>query len=678
MKILFKIVLLLFSPVLTKAQLSNIDSLKAVFNNAPDGQLKFQAGNNIYYYYQELNRDSALHYTGLQLEIAKRKNNKIAEGVASVNKSYQLMGLGKYADALKCLQQAFLIAEDIRNEKQEQWENFLTAFKGNHRLLLLSYAHHMYALLMLNTENLEQQILHFKIAGEIGKEINYLPRIQLAYLNLGQSYLDANKLDSALYFEKEAERVALEATARSFRLSKVYLGTIEMHLGDIYKALNNDTMSLAYYYKSFKTSSENNNRTSLGRLCYRLTRYHLQTANKDSALYYSLKNLILVQTLGQVSGKELNLGSAYENVYLSYKLNNQFDSAFKYQGLALIFKDSLSRVRIRNLAEFQNLTYGEQLRLQTLESEKVNYQNKVRTYFLLAGITVLLLLALIIYRNNRQKHKANIQLEQAYNDLKATQQQLIQSEKMASLGELTAGIAHEIQNPLNFVNNFSEVNTELIDELEQEASKGNLDGVRAITKDIKENEQKINHHGKRADAIVKGMLQHSRSSSGQKELTDINALADEYLRLAYHGLRARDNTFNAVLKTDFEGSLGKISIAPQDIGRVILNLITNAFYAVGERKKQEGDSFESTISVSTKRKGDRVMLNVKDNGNGIPQTVLDKIFQPFFTTKPTGQGTGLGLSLSYDIVKAHGGELKVETKEGEGTAFTIQLPIQSA
>ncbi len=296
--------------------------------------------------------------------------------------------------------------------------------------------------------------------------------------------------------------------------------------------------------------------------------------------------------------------------------------------------------------------------------------------------------------------------EEALTELRATQAQLIQSEKMASLGELTAGIAHEIQNPLNFVNNFSEVNTELVEELKQEIIKGNLDEVKAIANDIKDNQEKITHHGKRADAIVKGMLQHSRTSSGVKEPTDINVLADEYLRLAYHGLRAKDKSFNAAMKTDFDPNIGLISIIPQDIGRVILNLITNAFYAVTEKKKQQrtlppekGGNYEPTVTVSTKKllppvaelsykaegkqvealggagvKEAMVEISVKDNGNGIPQKVLDKIFQPFFTTKPTGQGTGLGLSLSYDIVKAHGGELKVETTEGEGTTFIVLLP----
>jgi len=251
---------------------------------------------------------------------------------------------------------------------------------------------------------------------------------------------------------------------------------------------------------------------------------------------------------------------------------------------------------------------------------------------------------------------------------------------MASLGELTAGIAHEIQNPLNFVNNFSEVNTELLVELKDELDKGNFEDAKAIADDVIANEEKITFHGKRADGIVKGMLQHSRSNSGAKEPTDINALADEYLRLAYHGLRAKDKSFNATMKTDFDETIGNINIIPQDIGRVILNLITNAFYVVDEKKKsphllKEGLEYEPTVWVSTKKLGNTIEIKVADNGNGIPQKILDKIFQPFFTTKPTGQGTGLGLSLSYDIVKAHGGDLNVETKEGEGTEFIIQLPV---
>ena len=281
-----------------------------------------------------------------------------------------------------------------------------------------------------------------------------------------------------------------------------------------------------------------------------------------------------------------------------------------------------------------------------------------------------------------QKRKAieetNLALQQSLDNLKATQTQLIQSEKMASLGELTAGIAHEIQNPLNFVNNFSEVSAELLAEMQEEINNGNLEDAKEILTDVLQNLEKINHHGKRADAIVKGMLQHSRSSSGKKELTDLNALCDEYLRLSYHGLRAKDKSFNASMKTDFDENIEKINIIPQDFGRVILNLLTNAFYAVTEKKNlqtNEREIYQPTVSIATKKENDKIVITVTDNGNGMPQEIVDKIFQPFFTTKPTGKGTGLGLSMSYDIItKGHNGELKVETKEGEQTKFIITLP----
>ena len=303
----------------------------------------------------------------------------------------------------------------------------------------------------------------------------------------------------------------------------------------------------------------------------------------------------------------------------------------------------------------------------------LSYRHKQKDYLLLE-----------LQKTEIENHK--IVIEKTLSDLKTTQAQLIQSEKMASMGVLTAGIAHEIQNPLNFVNNFSEINKELIEEMQQEMDKGNLDNAQTISNDIKANEEKINHHGKRADTIVKGMLQHSRSSSsGVKEPADINALTDEYLRLAYHGLRAKDKSFNATMKTDFDETIGNVSIIPQDIGRVILNLITNAFYAVTEKKSNYTTTsavgeYEPAVTVATKKLTllsgvAGVRISVADNGNGVPQKILDKIFQPFFTTKPTGQGTGLGLSLSYDIIKAHGGELIVESKEGEGSEFIIYLPF---
>ncbi len=331
-------------------------------------------------------------------------------------------------------------------------------------------------------------------------------------------------------------------------------------------------------------------------------------------------------------------------------------------------------------AKYRTISFEteQQMNEKELSISKLENENKISSLsrnFSIGIAALLLLLAAGVYYRFRSKKKANLILEQTLAHLKSTQSQLIQSEKMASLGELTAGIAHEIQNPLNFVNNFSEVNKELLGELDEEIEKGNYEDARVIAKDVIANEEKINYHGKRADAIVKGMLQHSRMSSGQKELTDINALCDEYLRLAYHGLKAKDKNFNADFKTDFDNTIGKVSIIPQDIGRVLLNLYNNAFYATNEKKKTAHENYKPIVSVQTKKINDKVEIIVTDNGKGILQNIVDKIFQPFFTTKPTGQGTGLGLSLSYDIIKAHDGEIEVETAEGEETKFKIYLLI---
>ncbi len=360
-----------------------------------------------------------------------------------------------------------------------------------------------------------------------------------------------------------------------------------------------------------------------------------------------------------------------------YTTRGDIQNAFQLQTEYLVAKDTLANRDYRT--ETQRLVNEHEFnQQQAAEQEEEKFKSGIRTVVYLSSLSIFLLIGTILFVNNRKKQKANMFLTQTLANLKATQSQLIQSEKMASLGELTAGIAHEIQNPLNFVNNFSEVSNELLDEMKEEIEKGNVDNAKTIALDVKQNLEKILHHGKRADAIVKGMLQHSRSSSGQKELTDINALCDEYLRLSYHGLRAKNKSFNAKFETDFDSTLPKINVVLQDIGRVVLNLINNAFYVVNEKKKQQPEGYEPTVSVSTKLSpaggGKGVVISVKDNGTGIPDSIKEKIFQPFFTTKPTGQGTGLGLSLCYDIVKAHGGELSVETNPEVGSTFTVTLP----
>ncbi|WDF80269.1 ATP-binding protein [Mucilaginibacter sp. KACC 22773] len=314
---------------------------------------------------------------------------------------------------------------------------------------------------------------------------------------------------------------------------------------------------------------------------------------------------------------------------------------------------------------------------KALETERIKRRNEEEQNRMMAAMKVNL--ESEVKQRTAELTNQKEELQHALSELRSTQAQLVQQEKMASLGELTAGIAHEIQNPLNFVNNFSEVSIELLDELKDEVLSKLPDDIKQeaddIINDITQNLTKINQHGKRADAIVKGMLQHSRTTTGKKEPTDINALADEYLRLSYHGLRAKDKMFNAGMKTSFDENIGKIEAIPQDLGRVLLNLFNNSFYSVAEKKKQNIAGYEPTVTVVTKKLPNAVEITVSDNGTGIPQKVLDKIYQPFFTTKPTGQGTGLGLSMSYDIItKGHGGDLKVETAEGEFAKFVITIP----
>ncbi len=655
------------------AQSNSINRLQLDLEKAVNDSALYWANINFAYYYEELNIDSSIYYGDQALLIAKKNNWKYAEATALNSQGYQLLILGKYNESLKCLQRAYGFIENTEKEKG--------SWNIEDRLVTLSTNHHMFALLMNATGNTVQEIFHYKEAISIAEKADAPFRIHIAYSNLAGTYSYLGLPDSALIFAKKSEAIQLPPEFNKHAMWNL------LQLGSIYLKKGDEEKGKQYFYQGIIASKKYENQRCLGFINNELTKLYLSEDRKDSSLYYAVQTLHILNEIGNEGNVSYNIGIAYENLYLSYKLNNQFDSAFKYQGLALVAKDSLYKRRIKSLSDFQSLTFSEQLRLQNAEQEKVVYQSLIRTYSLLIGLVVFVAVALILYRNNRQKRKANSILKTTLDNLKSTQSQLIQSEKMASLGELTAGIAHEIQNPLNFVNNFSEVNTELIEELKSEKLK--LKNERdeqlenELLNDIAENEKKISHHGKRADAIVKGMLQHSQKSSGQKEPTDINKLADEYLHLSYHGLLAKEKTFNATLKTDFDESIGNINVIPQDIGRVLLNLYNNAFYVVAERRKVEGGGYEPTVSITTKRsyslsfgegRGE-VTIIVKDNGNGIPKKIIDKIFQPFFTTKPTGQGTGLGLSLSYDIVKAHGGEIKVESKEGEGSEFIIQLPV---
>jgi two-component system NtrC family sensor kinase len=493
---------------------------------------------------------------------------------------------------------------------------------------------------------------------------NSMSEVFFAYSQLGILYQLENKLDSALMYAQKGYELGLHAKEFK-RFFSLAIGA----LGNVHEALHDYTTAEEFYWLGIRQSHLVNNVYFLARNYNNLAGLFSKTDQKDSCIYYAGISLNICQ--------QHNFGEfAYDaSRILSdvYGKGTNSDSTLKYMKIMVAAKDTVfSQAKGQ---QFQEFAFNEVQRLQKINIERERSLNRVKLYVLLVALGVFLLLAFILYRNNRQKQKAKNKIESAYAELKSTQSQLIQSEKMASLGELTAGIAHEIQNPLNFINNFSDVNKELIEEMKQELVLGNITDAITIANSLQQNEDKINHHGRRADAIVKGMLQHSRMSSGQKEPSDLNALADEYLRLTYHGLRAKDKSFNASMKTDFDESLDKINIVPQDIGRVLLNLYNNAFYALTEKKNQQGERFEPFISVATKKVNGKVEISVKDNGNGIPPKIMDKIFQPFFTTKPAGTGTGLGLSLSYDIIKAHGGEINAKTKEGEGTEFVILLPI---
>jgi two-component system, NtrC family, sensor kinase len=683
MKYYFITLLILLLPMLMNAQQNYSDSLKLALKEATIDSAKYSIAHGLFTHYQNDNVDSALNYIGQALLIARKNNRKINEAGCLQNIGSLLPELGKYAESLEAFQEAFKIAEDPANESLV-WKDDNKYTLHQTRLITLGWTHFHFGANGGYTNNLDQQRFHIRKAIQLGEEIggdNFLS----SFANLGMAgiFMSLNKLDSALLICKKIEQVFLDTGTVYYE--KKYLGDIYQIEGTIYASKGDKDKSLYYYHKALEayTANGQNNKTGLSRVYWEMANYFYQENQKDSSLYYAKKTVEVLNSF-----KANYISWAYLTLSKSYELQNEIDSAYKYQGLAFAGIDSTFKEEIKNKSEFQNQLFKNQMRVKELDQEKASFQNRIRTNILLGGLFTLFVVAFILFRNNRQKQKANRQIaqqkekvESALHNLKSTQSQLIQSEKMASLGELTAGIAHEIQNPLNFVNNFSEVSNELIVEMKDELAAGNWQLATELADDVKQNLEKINHHGKRAADIVKGMLQHSRNNSGTKEPTNINNLADEYLRLAYHGLRAKDKSFNATMKTDFDESIGKIDVIPQDLGRVILNLITNAFYAVNEKKQQLAkdlsglNDYEPTVWVGTKRTNDKVVVFIKDNGIGISKSALDKIFQPFFTTKPTGQGTGLGLSLAYDIVKAHGGELKVETKEGEGSEFIIQLPV---
>ena len=687
-----KILIIFFSLIQLSvlAQQFNPDSLKLALKTATSDSVLFKINFELEDYYEEVNADSALYFANKSLKIARKANQKLAEGAALAGKGYSLTNFSKYGEALKYLTNSFQILDNPGSENHSTW---LTAYSGSHvlsphnnRLWILSIAHHAYALLMDETQNYKEEIFHFNEEKRISEMCGRKAGVQFVYMNLSRIYNNFNKPDTALIYAKKTLSLSEKNKITLFK------GYAYNFMGNIYYKMKKYDLAQKSYIAGINTSIAEKDLGSLQHNYKDITTLYLDKKNRDSSLFYAKKTLSLLNKMGNAENIKYYLAFAYENLYRAYKLNNKPDSAYKYLQLAMAAKNVDYKNQIENLAHFQSITLSHEEQLQLLEKEKIETQNKIRLYVLIAALIVFIIIALLLYRNTRNRKKANKILqsqkeeievqkknvEETLTELKSTQAQLIHSEKLASLGELTAGIAHEIKNPLNFVNNFSEISRELLDEIEEELEKNDKEEVLSIIEDLKQNLEKINQHGRRADSIVKGMLLHSRGSSGEKTLTDINDLLEQYVNLAYHGMRAKDKEFNVTIEKDYDETLEKINVVPQDISRAFLNIINNACYAANEKKKMTGDDFQPTLKISTKNLNDKIEIRIADNGSGIPNKIKDKIFQPFFTTKPTGEGTGLGLSLSYDIVtKVHGGELEVETKEGEGTEFIIKVPVKT-
>jgi len=635
-----------------------LGSLKLSLIKAQDDTAKFPLLVELSNTYVINQADSSIHYAQRAISLARKLNYKRGEAAAMQSYGNALWASANYDKAIEIALKALNLSRDLQDIK------------------MIASSYIQLAVLYEDIGDYGLALKYGFLSKNLFESLDIIGPPQSSII--AHIYILTNQIDSASFYIKEA--------SDTLKRHNLEMGWVQQCFGDIELKKKNYKKALGYYWSGVPIAINYLNFLDLVYLYNRVAALYYEVGNIDSSVFYAKEAL----NVSQFTSLKRGAFDAITVLAKDYKLKNQNDSTIKYLELSVALNDSLFNKE--KTQAIQNLSFNEQLQQQEIEAARVKYQNQVKMYAMLASLIIFLLIAFILWRNNRRKQKLNTLLqlqkqkvETTLTELKFTQAQLIQSEKMASLGELTAGIAHEIQNPLNFMNNFSEVNRELVDELKEELKTGNTEEAISIADDIKENEEKINRHGKRADAIVKGMLQHSRASTGKKEPTDINALADEYLRLSYHGMRAKDKNFNAEIKTDFDNSIGKINVVPQDIGRMLLNLFNNAFYAVNERSKAEGESHKPVVNVSTNRSypspsergTGEVEIRVSDNGTGIPPNIVSKIFQPFFTKKPTGQGTGLGLSMSYDIIKAHGGEIKVESIEKEGSSFIILLPVST-
>jgi two-component system, NtrC family, sensor kinase len=636
----------------TFSQNVEADSLKRLLATTTDESQRVQILEGLSYAFLSTSPDIAMKFANEGLALAVKINDIKLQSICVLALGNVYFGVGDYAKSLE------MNFEAIRLKQMLKGQNFAVNYFN-------------IANIYTEQEDYRNALRYILKAKHEDEKVNDSIGILYDLYSLSAVNLRMHQRDSAVYYGVRAHELARRLKDQNL------MAAILNNFGEIYLEKRELPIAKRYYNESIPFAIAINDYQVLSMDLLGLAKIYKSTNRLDSAAHYGRRAFVIAE-------RNRFLKEAYMNAdFLKdvFKSAGRDDSALKYLEQSLAARDSL--YNLENVKKIQNLRLQEQERQQEIEAATVDLQNKIRFYSVLVASLVFLIVAGLLWRNNRQRKKSYTELEnqkkktdEAYEELKSTQAQLIHSEKMASLGELTAGIAHEIQNPLNFVNNFSELNKELIEELKSEITSGDATRMLTTLTNISQNEEKIMHHGKRADSIVKGMLQHSRVSGTQKEPTDINALADDYLRLAYHGLRAKDKTFNTTFETDFDSNVGKISVIPQEIGRVILNLLNNAFHAVTNRRKLNQPGYEPIVTIKTESKGEAVVITVSDNGIGIPEKVVTKIFQPFFTTKPAGEGTGLGLSLTYDVIKAHGGTIHVKSEEGKGAEFVISLPAK--
>ena len=698
MKIFIKLILLFFTPIFSMAQTDptwgylteqQVDSLKRTVELEKNDTLRMAAYRSLGFYYQEAIPDSGLYYHEKQLALAKKLKMKLWEADAYSQTGFTLVFALDWVKAYEYHTEAMKLASDEKSEA-DNWRPWtFSNSKNSHeaRISILGMNYQMMGNLWGFLGDREKQKSYYLEGAKLGESINNGKVVFQGYNQL----VTLLPPDSAMQITNKALKFA---EASNFPR----IGGALMKLSLLFADKEMWDSAYVFAQKSITNNRANNNLNSLVGSYRDLTLLFARQNKKDSSLYYATKTL----ETSRITGVARHSLYAYKSLSIANQLNNAIDSAFKYEQLAYNLNDSLKDVRIKNLTNYQKISFDEQLRLKELDEQKTAYANNLKMIGLLAMLGGILLVAFILYRNNRQKQKANgilqeqkDKVESTLHELKSTQAQLIQTEKMASLGELTAGIAHEIKNPLNFVNNFSEVSIEMIGEVidsrlktQDTRPKTEADEIEdEILEDIKANLEKIHEHGSRANGIVTSMLQHSRGGSGKKEPTDLNALIKEYVNLSFHGMRAGKNPIDVEIALELDDTIKEIPLVREDFTRVIINLCNNAFDAMRGKTNSEfiihnSEFFHPKLTVRTKSEKDHILISVEDNGHGIPDEIKDKILQPFFTTKKGTEGTGLGLSITHDIIKAHGGELRVESKykggQGEENTFakfTIQLPL---